>query len=260
MKTKKILLTILMFLAAILTGVLIQKFIIDRTQDVDLFKQASIIYEGTNTKATAKVEINKSVGYDDKKLDEYLEENVTYTISPNKDLKNGDVITLSAKVDENILADSFGYKPLAQSIKVTVSNLGEYVSSIDSIKNIDELDKKAQELLNTKVSTESVTKSKTCITSEGPKEKPSSNYYRQLEGMGYPAVKGQKNAVVFMYEVTNSGSTKFYAVSYYDLIINQEGNVTNFEPLYNEPLKVSKSYNDLYNSISMFYAPKFKCQ
>lgn len=262
MKKKKIILSILLFLVAILAGILLQKTLSSK-KEVDLFSQVTIIFEGINEKATASVTIDENKKYEDAKLDKYLKENVTYSISPDSELKNGDVLTLTAKVDESILNSEYGYKPISLTTTLTVDTLGNYVKSIDSIKNIDELDAKATELLKTKLSSSvasEISLDQKCITVDGPKAKPDADYYRQLEAIGFPTVKGHNNAIVFMYKVNSEGLSKYYAISYYDLIVDSNGKVNSYIPIYTQPLKTSTSANELYNSISMYYGPKLTCE
>lgn len=100
-----------------------------RTVDVDITKNASYIYTGENGNAKVTVEN----GYNDlnQRVQEFLS-SVTYEVSPNKNLSNGDIIHVVASYDEN-LAEQYHFKAINPEIDVEVQGLSNRFESYDLI-------------------------------------------------------------------------------------------------------------------------------
>ncbi len=97
-----------------------------RTTNIDLTKDVDVKYYGESGFAVAEATYNK-IDYNNRK--QLLLESVTYKITPNKNLKNGDRISIEAFYDQDI-AKQYHMQPVNKKITITVENLPERLKSI----------------------------------------------------------------------------------------------------------------------------------
>lgn len=114
-----------------------------KTTTVDIMNSIDIVYEGESGSATIKVK-NNSMDLNQRKQN--FINSVEYQISPSKNLKNGDVVKISAKYDEK-LADEYHFEPSSVERFITVSGLPERITRVeqltpDFLTTLDSLSKK----------------------------------------------------------------------------------------------------------------------
>lgn len=90
-----------------------------RTTGIDVTKDVDIIYRGENGSGSVMVR-NKNLNYN-QRIQEFMD-TVTYKVTPNRNLKNGDTITIQADYDEK-LASRYHIDATHVSKEVVVSNL-----------------------------------------------------------------------------------------------------------------------------------------
>ena len=90
-----------------------------RVIDVDVTKDASIIYHGETGSATVKV--NNDMRAYNQRIQEFMD-TVEYKVTPNKNLKNGDKIKISTTYDET-LASRYHINAINVVKEVTVEGL-----------------------------------------------------------------------------------------------------------------------------------------
>lgn len=100
-----------------------------RTVDVDVTKAAEITYHGESGSASVKVN-NKNQDYN-QRIQEFMD-SITYQVSPSKRLKNGNVIKITAKFDED-LASRYHINPINITRNVTIENLPIRYTGVEDI-------------------------------------------------------------------------------------------------------------------------------
>lgn len=117
-----------------------------RTVDVDVTKAAEITYHGESGSATVKVS-NKNQDYN-QRIQEFMD-SIIYQVSPSKRLKNGDVIKITAKYNED-LASRYHIHPTNKTRNVTIANLPIRYDGVDDISPtlLEKANKKGQEYLD----------------------------------------------------------------------------------------------------------------
>lgn len=90
-----------------------------RTTGIDVTNDIEIMYRGESGSASVIVR-NKNVNYN-QRIREFMD-TVTYTVSPNHELKNGDMITIEAAYDAT-LASRYHINPDQTTKRVLVSDL-----------------------------------------------------------------------------------------------------------------------------------------
>ena len=93
---------------------------------------ANAQYEYTGENGTATVSVTSKQGDLNQRVQEFLD-TVTYQVSPNSDLKNGQVLHVSATYDKN-LAAQYHYKPVSTQTTITVQGLPNRYDSLAQIK------------------------------------------------------------------------------------------------------------------------------
>lgn len=102
-----------------------------RTIQIDLQKSISLHYTGENGMASLEVEV---IGDDlNQRVQEFLD-TVLFEVSPNTNLSNGDVITITATYDEN-LAQRYHYEVKNAAMEITVEGLQDRYASLEQIDN-----------------------------------------------------------------------------------------------------------------------------
>ena len=109
--------------------VMIAYFFFLRTIEVDIMANAQYEYTGEN--GTATVSVTSKQGDLNQRVQEFLD-TVTYQVSPNSDLKNGQVLHVSATYDKN-LAAQYHYKPVSTQTTITVQGLPNRYDSLAQI-------------------------------------------------------------------------------------------------------------------------------
>ncbi|MEG2543488.1 MAG: hypothetical protein RR986_02195 [Longicatena sp.] len=100
-----------------------------RSNLVDVTKDATISYRGESEYASVKVS-NVKKNYN-QRTQEFMD-SVTYKVSPNTNLKNGDTITISASYDKNV-AHSYHISPTNVTRQVKVEKLPIRFASANDI-------------------------------------------------------------------------------------------------------------------------------
>lgn len=97
---------------------------------LDLSQYYKIEVKGVSDEASAKIETLYNKKSDDEQINKFLENsNLTYSLSKDKNLKNNDVIEITAKYDKN-LAKKYKIKPINTSIKYKVEKLPTFIKDI----------------------------------------------------------------------------------------------------------------------------------
>lgn len=117
-----------------------------RTIEVDVMKNVKLVYTQENGTASVTVE-NASIDIN-KRTEEFLS-CVEYSVTPNKNLSNGDTIHVTATYDES-LADQYHYKAVNTEADFIVEGLNNRLESKDYISNkyLDKINKSALEYIN----------------------------------------------------------------------------------------------------------------
>lgn len=100
-----------------------------RTVEVDVTKDASIVYRGEDGSANVRV-FNRNKNYN-QRIQEFMD-SITYEVEPNSGLKNGDELTIRAKYDET-LASRYHIAPIQSIRQVKVEGLPERFQSVEDI-------------------------------------------------------------------------------------------------------------------------------
>lgn len=111
-----------------------------RTADVDVTQNIRIVYDGESGSASVKIQ-EPSDSYN-QRIQEFMD-TITYHVTPHKNLKNGDVLTITATYDKKVL-DRYRIQPVGLKREITVDKLPE------RIKNVQELSLTFLEELNLK--------------------------------------------------------------------------------------------------------------
>lgn len=109
--------------------VAIAYFFFMRNVEVDIMKNASYSYDGEN--GTATVTVTPGESDLNQRIQDFLD-TVTYEVSPNSDLSNGQTIHVTATYDEE-LAQEYHYSVKSTEADVVVSGLPNRYTSIDDI-------------------------------------------------------------------------------------------------------------------------------
>ena len=94
--------------------------------DVDLTSNVTIAYDGES--GSASVDVNHDTANYNQRKQAFMD-TVKYQVSPNKNLENGDVITIRATFDKDV-AQQYHFNPINKSKSFVVKNLPERISSI----------------------------------------------------------------------------------------------------------------------------------
>lgn len=116
-----------------------------RTVDVDITQDIRIVYEGESGSASVKI-FNPSDNYN-QRIQEFMD-TVTYQVTPNKNLKNGDTLSISTKYDQKVL-DRYHIQPVGLKREVKVEKLPERITNVQelSLTFLEELNKKGDAYL-----------------------------------------------------------------------------------------------------------------
>lgn len=125
--TKKI--TILCMFSIIVSLYVVAYMLFLRTVEVDVTKDASIIYSGETQSASVQVE-NTMKAYN-QRIQEFMD-SIRYEVTPNSNISNGDAITITATYDEE-LAHSYNIRPIHKTRSVKVTDLPIRFESADKI-------------------------------------------------------------------------------------------------------------------------------
>lgn len=123
------LITVISLLIIIVSLYLTCYMLFFRTVDVDVTKAAEITYHGESGSASVKVS-NKNQDYN-QRIQEFMD-SITYSVTPSRRLKNGEVIRISAKYD-NELASRFHINPINAVKSVKIENLPIRFQSVKDI-------------------------------------------------------------------------------------------------------------------------------
>ena len=100
-----------------------------RTIEVDVTSDLDIEYTGENRNASVEVQIN---GEDlNQRIQEFLD-TVTFEVTPNTGLSNGDIITVSASYDEE-LANRYHFEVVHPTREIKVEGLNDRYDSLEQI-------------------------------------------------------------------------------------------------------------------------------
>lgn len=113
---------------AILLGIAYISFM--RKVEVDVMSNARFTYSGENGNATLQVDTSTS-GIN-QRTEEFLK-TVTYEVTPNSNLSNGNVVHVVASYDTSI-AKEYNFKPIHLEEDVTVEGLDDQYESLKKIK------------------------------------------------------------------------------------------------------------------------------
>ncbi len=113
----------------ILVGIAYLSFL--RSIDVDVMKDAEYVYTGEN--GNASLEVYNDSNDINQRTAEFLE-TVTYEVTPDSNLSNGDTVTIVANYDE-ALADEYNFNPVNIETEITVEGL---VEKYEKASQIDE--------------------------------------------------------------------------------------------------------------------------
>lgn len=100
-----------------------------RTIEVDITKNIHVQYTGEN--GMASVEVTPKRNDINQRMQEFLD-TVLFEVSPNHDLSNGEVITISASYDEE-LAQRYHFQIINPTRELTVDGLQDRYSSLSMI-------------------------------------------------------------------------------------------------------------------------------
>lgn len=100
-----------------------------KTVEIDIMKNIKLIYTGENGNASVTVE-NKTEDLN-QRIQEFIE-SVTYQVSPNTNLSNGDTIHVIASYDEE-LASTYHYLPINTEKEFIVQGLNNRFESKEEI-------------------------------------------------------------------------------------------------------------------------------
>lgn len=126
-KNKAIYLLSLLSMCLIL--ILVAYFFFLRTIPIDLTKNVALIYSGEN--GQAKVEAVNTAEDLNQRIQEFYD-SISYTVEPDKNLSNGEEITISASYDES-LSQQYHFQPKNQERVMVVSGLPNRFESKDKI-------------------------------------------------------------------------------------------------------------------------------
>lgn len=126
-KNKAIYLFSLLSMCLIL--ILVAYFFFLRTIPIDLTKNVALIYSGEN--GQAKVEALNTAEDLNQRIQEFYD-SISYTVEPDKNLSNGDEITVSASYDES-LSQQYHFQPTNQERVMVVSGLPNRFESKEQI-------------------------------------------------------------------------------------------------------------------------------
>ena len=120
-----------------------------RTIEVDVMQGLDIQYTGENGMALA---VCKNNTLDINQRTQDFLQSVTYTIAPNENLSNGDVVHVSASYDEQ-LASQYHFKPVHLEADIVVEGLNNRYDSLADIdkKYIDKVLKASLEYVESNV-------------------------------------------------------------------------------------------------------------
>lgn len=92
-------------------------------QNIDLFESISYKYDGISPKAAISINTDK--------CSDIVKNNVYFSADNSNNIKNGDIITITATYNEDTLR-SEGYKVQTDTAQITVSGLDEYINDISN--------------------------------------------------------------------------------------------------------------------------------
>ncbi len=117
-----------------------------RTVTVDVTRDAVIEYHGEDGTGSVRIS-NQNQNYN-QRIQEFMD-SITYHVKPDKNLKNGDQITIQAEYDET-LARRYHIEPVALEREVKVTGLPERFDSVDAIPKsfLDTLNKRSLSYLD----------------------------------------------------------------------------------------------------------------
>lgn len=214
-----------------------------RTTGIDVTKDVEIMYRGENGSATVLVR-NKNLNYN-QRIQEFMD-TVTYTVSPNKDLSNGDMIEIMASYDET-LASRYHINATHLTREVMVSNLPVRYESVKEIPQtlLDTINESSEKYLN---------KNMTSILEDDFtnfyfKSEPEKKDYKRVYRVFLNSKDNEtKDKILDIYAITASGEvnvsskeeklekkevTIYYMITYNE--INTSGKVLN-EDVYGEKI------------------------
>lgn len=102
-----------------------------RTIEIDVTKDIDLIYVGEEGKA--KVEAKCSAVDINQRMQKFYD-SIEYTITPDKNLSNGDTITVKATYDP-LLAQQYHYKPIHEERKIVIKGLPHRYEGLIKIPN-----------------------------------------------------------------------------------------------------------------------------
>lgn len=108
---------------------MIAYFFFLRNIEVDIMSNAKFTYTGEN--GTATVEVTPEEGDLNQRIQDFLD-SVEYTVTPNTNLSNGDIIHVTATYDEQ-LAREYHYQPATTEMDVEVSGLNNRYEKLADI-------------------------------------------------------------------------------------------------------------------------------
>lgn len=140
----KVLFWLLMALLILLITAACVFFFVIQPRLINLSDYAEIQYKGRNTAATAQVEWNtydlidklgniEGTSIDEKDL-EIILSNMTWTVTPNQKLKNGDTVNAVCEVKSNQLK-RYKFIPYGKKLSTTVEGLGKY-DTFDAFQDV----------------------------------------------------------------------------------------------------------------------------
>lgn len=125
-----------------------------RTVEVDVTKDVSLQYTGESGNGVVKVK-NEMLNYN-QRIQEFMD-SVTYDVSPEENLSNGDIITVIASYDED-LAKRYHIKPIKSTREIVVTDLPQRIEELPDLddpfykrlheKSKNYLDKNMESILN----------------------------------------------------------------------------------------------------------------
>ena len=174
-----------------------------RVIDVDVTKDASIIYHGETGSATVKV--NNDMRAYNQRIQEFMY-SITYTVTPIDKLSNEDVITIRASYDEE-LAHRYNIHPVNIERKVTVSGLPVRYEHVEDIEEdyLEAIEKSGEEYLEKHQEMILLEDFTTFLRDEEPELKEQKLSYRVfLDAFGAE----NKDKIVDVYAIQASGFVK----------------------------------------------------
>lgn len=132
MEQEKIKDKVIYFVSIITMGLILISmayFFFLRTVEIDITENINVTYTGENGMATVEVSARKEDL--NQRMQEFLD-TVDFEVTPNHDLSNGEVVTITATYDEN-LAQRYHYQITNTTTELTVEGLQDRYTSLSEI-------------------------------------------------------------------------------------------------------------------------------